>query len=189
MQLLTNLSMRLSMMNRLVAVDPALAHEEWERLNDRLREAINLLRQVLYDLQPIVLDEAGLAGGIDLLVRRWTEETGIACTLNWPIPEAAWPLSADDKVGVFRILQEALANIHKHAQATHVTLSAELTSEGLVIKLRDNGRGFDPAVMHPGHYGLHTMAQRAALVGASWQLDTAPGKGTICRLLWDRAAL
>ncbi|SMC03869.1 two-component system, NarL family, sensor histidine kinase DegS [Sulfobacillus thermosulfidooxidans DSM 9293] len=188
-QLLTNLSMRLSMMNRLLTVDPELASEEWARMNERLREAINLLRQVLYDLQPIVLDEAGLAGGVDMLVRRWTEETGIACTLTWTIPEALWPLSADDKIGVFRILQEALANIHKHAQATQVTLTAELTSEALIITLRDNGRGFDPSAMHPGHYGLSTMAQRAALVGATWLLETSPGAGTVCRLRWERPTL
>ncbi|PSR25580.1 MAG: histidine kinase [Sulfobacillus thermosulfidooxidans] len=188
-QLLTNLSMRLNMMDRLQSVDPGLAAEEWARMNDRLREAINLLRQVLYDLQPIVLDEAGLTGGIDTLVRRWSEETGIPCTLTWTVPEQAWPLDADDKVAVFRIIQEALANIHKHAQATQVTLGAELTSEALVITLRDNGRGFDPSAMQPGHYGLSTMAQRAALVGAVWSLETAPGVGTVCHLQWERHTL
>ncbi|AEJ40508.1 histidine kinase [Sulfobacillus acidophilus TPY] len=179
--------MRLNMMERLMAVDPALAMDEWRRMNERLLEAINLLRQVLYDLQPIVLDEAGLAGGLEMLARRWSDDTGIACTVHWAVPEPVWPLDLAGKVGVFRIVQEALANIAKHAQATQVTLAAELAETVLTMTIQDNGRGFDPTPGRPGHYGLTTMAQRAALVGATWTIQSAPGEGTVCQLQWKRS--
>jgi signal transduction histidine kinase len=90
-------------------------------------------------------------------------------------------------VALFRIVQEALRNIGKHAQATHVDVTFEFRERATVVIVRDDGKGFDlPAQMgelpRGGRLGLVGMQERARLVGATFTIDTTPGRGTTLRI-------
>jgi signal transduction histidine kinase len=82
------------------------------------------------------------------------------------------------KEALYRIGQEALNNIAKHAGARAVAITLEATAGELMLRLRDDGRGFDPANSFPGHLGLHSMRERAASVGGVIVISSAPGQGT-----------
>jgi signal transduction histidine kinase len=85
----------------------------------------------------------------------------------------------DVKEALYRIAQEALHNVVKHADARHVQVRLEGAGEGsLILTVQDDGRGFDPAGSFPGHIGLHSMQERAERVGGSVTLESRPGAGT-----------
>lgn len=87
------------------------------------------------------------------------------------------------KAQLFRIVQEALTNVRKHAQACGVTLSAFERDEAVIIEVRDNGRGFAPKETQPAsQYGLRSMRERAESIGADFQIISTPGAGTRVRL-------
>jgi anti-sigma regulatory factor (Ser/Thr protein kinase) len=82
---------------------------------------------------------------------------------------------------LYRIAQEALQNTIKHAQASTVDLRLERTAEPIILEVRDDGRGFDPAGVFPGHLGLHTMRERVTRLGGTFQVESAPGQGSRIR--------
>jgi len=91
-------------------------------------------------------------------------------------------LAGDVEMNLYRLTQEALHNVLKHARASHVTVFAEQRDRQLVLVIGDDGRGFDPAETHErpgsGGLGLVNMRERANLIGATIQIDSAPGHGT-----------
>jgi signal transduction histidine kinase len=93
--------------------------------------------------------------------------------------EPALPL--DTKEALYRIAQEALHNIVKHAEATRVDLSLTCRGAEVVLEVRDNGRGFDPAGDFPGHLGLKSMRERALRAGGLLSVRSSPGAGTTVR--------
>jgi signal transduction histidine kinase len=90
------------------------------------------------------------------------------------------------KATLARIAREALHNIAKHAQATHVDLVLKVGVSGVTLLVADNGRGFDPYESHPGHFGLQMMCEQAMAVGATLELVSAPGRGTQVRVRLGR---
>jgi signal transduction histidine kinase len=86
------------------------------------------------------------------------------------------------KAALARIAQEALRNIAKHAQATHVDLALEIGPSEMMLLVTDDGRGFDPYASHPGHFGLQLMREQAMAVGAALEFVSAPGRGTQIRV-------
>jgi signal transduction histidine kinase len=91
-------------------------------------------------------------------------------------------LAPSTKATLARIAREALHNIAKHAQATHVDVVLEVSPSHLTLSITDDGRGFDPQASHPGHFGLQLMREQAIAVGAVLELDSAPGCGTQVRV-------
>jgi signal transduction histidine kinase len=91
-------------------------------------------------------------------------------------------LSEPVETQLFAIGREALANVHRHADATaaHVRVHAEQGQ--VVLEVRDNGRGFDTAAGHPGHFGLESMRSRATEIGGQITIESAPGSGTLVRV-------
>jgi signal transduction histidine kinase len=83
---------------------------------------------------------------------------------------------------LFGIGREALSNVAKHGAAERVWLRVEAGRERILLEIGDNGRGFDPAAGHPGHFGLESMRSRAAEIGALLTIRSAPGHGTIVRV-------
>ena len=90
-------------------------------------------------------------------------------------------LSREIEEGVYRLVQECLANVTKHADASHVEISVRESAESVDVVVRDDGRGFDTAVPSEG-FGLVGMRERVALAGGSMTIETAPGAGTVVRL-------
>jgi len=94
-------------------------------------------------------------------------------------PTQRLALSQQVETQLFAIGREALANVLRHAAATEAQIRVDVHQEEIVVRVRDNGRGFDPAAPHPGHFGLDSMRTRAAEIGGHLTLSSAPGRGTI----------
>jgi signal transduction histidine kinase len=97
-------------------------------------------------------------------------------------PDSRLPLSQNAETQLFAIGREALANVVRHAGATAAHVRVEARREQVLLEIRDNGCGFDPAVGHPGHWGLDSMRSRAAEIGARFTIASAPGRGTRLRV-------
>ena len=142
-----------------------------------------------------VLD-IGLGHAVQDLVRRFGQRTGVVVTLDAQPPCSTW---ADDRAGtLFRIIEEALRNVERHAQSSevHISMSARSSSfdaagsrsdsaQPAVVQVEDNGIGFDPTVPRPGHYGLRGMREQAALIDAQLDVRSVPGQGTSITITLD----
>ncbi len=109
----------------------------------------------------------------------FTDATGIPCALDISLP-AELPETASEYA--LRAVTEGLTNIARHAQAQHVWVLVASGDENLIVEVRDDGRGFDPAAVPAGHYGLLGIRERARLAGGTLEISSAPGAGTTWRL-------
>jgi len=136
---------------------------------------IQSVRRISTELRPGVLD-LGLAAALDWQAREFQARTGIRCRLRLRDQEVVPP---DVSTVLFRIFQEALTNIARHAGATRAEVVLKKQPDGLVLLIRDNGRGFDPANSSSSKsLGLLGMRERAAILGGRVDISSAPGKGT-----------
>jgi signal transduction histidine kinase len=103
-------------------------------------------------------------------------------TIQVHCPERRLPLSQAAETQLFGIAREALANVIKHADARAAWVSVESSEEQVLLEISDDGRGFNPAVEHPGHYGLDSMRSRAAEVGAELKIASEPGQGSVVQV-------
>lgn len=157
------------------------------RVRDRLDAAIReiegisrSIRNVMRDLRPDVLDDYGLTPALHGYAQQFTEQTGIEAEV---VEARAWPRFAIDvETAIFRVVQEALTNVAKHAQATRVTITFDMRANTAVLAVADNGIGFDMLMPRPrskrSGWGLMTMSERAEGIGATWSIESAPGAGT-----------
>lgn len=153
------------------------------RVNEFQRLAENALtevRRLSLGLRPSLLDDLGLAPALERLVEDVQAHQSVALSLD---VDAISGLRLPDQVAtaVFRIVQEALTNVVKHAQAEKASVRVTREGGNIVIEVRDNGQGLEPArlgAMPPGHLGLRGMTERATLLGGQFALDSAPGQGT-----------
>jgi signal transduction histidine kinase len=139
--------------------------------------------------------ETGLGPALQELLARFRERTGVAATLQAEPSAAA--LASERAETVFRIAEEALHNVERHAQAQGLTLqlgSASVSEQGpadagavqrMRLEISDDGVGFDPSVPRPGHYGLRGIEEQAALIGARLELHSQPGQGTRIVVAFD----
>ncbi|MFO1412716.1 MAG: MASE4 domain-containing protein [Burkholderiales bacterium] len=142
-----------------------------------VKGAVAATRRIAADLRPLVLDDLGLVAAAHWLVERFRERHGIACTLA--VEPARMDVADPYATAVFRILQEALANVAKHAQATGVEVTLRSTGDRITLRVRDDGRGFDQREPRKTtSFGLVGLRERAHLVGADLRVRSAPGLGT-----------
>jgi signal transduction histidine kinase len=133
----------------------------------------------VWELRPIALDELGLPEAVTSYAQRWSQHTGIPVRLH-TTRSTDEPLTSDVKITVYRLAQEALNNVAKHARADHVDVVLERRSEHVSLIIEDNGVGFDASNAETTGKGLGLvgMRERAALVGAQLQIESRPGGGT-----------
>jgi signal transduction histidine kinase len=137
-------------------------------------------RRISADLRPLVLDDLGLAAAAEWLAQNFTARTGVACELAM---ERDLELAEPYATTVFRVLQESLTNIARHARASQVEVNLHREGEDLMLHVSDNGAGFDAgAARRPGSFGLRGMRERVELLGGSVSVESAPGKGTTVEL-------
>ncbi|WP_085599146.1 MULTISPECIES: PAS domain S-box protein [unclassified Pseudomonas] len=174
-QMLTVLKLETSMCELAYAqLDPGLN----ERLNSMKRlitQLFQLVRDVATALRPPILD-AGIASAIEWQARRFEARTQIPCLVD--VPDNLPRLSDAKAIGLFRILQEALTNVMRHAQAHTVELSLVLDGPQLCMSISDDGLGFDTAATRPTSFGLVGMRERVLIMGGSLALHSEPGEGT-----------
>jgi two-component system, NarL family, sensor histidine kinase DegS len=174
---LTNISMRLDVIPRLLQTNPEMAIAELGRLNSRVVSAINDIRRLIYDLRPVAIDEVGLLSATREMIAKFDRETNTSFDLE-VAPDVTPGIAPAKQVAVYRVIQEILNNMMKHAQATLIQVSFEQMGEDMVITLRDNGVGFDPTSITPGHYGMIGMQERAAFLGGQLDIRSELGKGS-----------
>lgn len=167
--------MQLSAAKNLLAADPEAAAEHLESALQLNRETQQELKFIIEELRPAALQDKGLAQAVREYAERWQENSGIDVTIAIS-GERALPLEVEQTL--YRVLQEALSNIARHAEAETVGLSLSMTPEGVTLIVADNGRGFDPNAVSPGSYGLTGMRARLSEVGGALQVTSTPTVGT-----------
>ena len=132
-----------------------------------------------WELRPVGgLEEFGLAIALQDLVSGWSERFGIGADFQGPTPETL-RLSTDVAANLYSVAQEALHNVVKHARAGHVSVSLDVGDHETVVKVKDDGRGFDASGPSAKQgLGLISMRERATLCGGTVDIDSAPGRGT-----------
>ncbi len=166
--------------------------EEAQKHLDDFAEAARHLygdvRQQILELRTTRPEESGLVAAIADYAKNWGQQTGVEVELSLP---PAIELVADAHRQLLRILQEALANVRKHARASRVDVAVDYDGGALRLRVADDGAGFDPAAApasRGGRFGLKTMAERAASIGATLTVDSRPGEGTRVDVTLPRAA-
>ena len=159
--------------------DPALEAEisRTEQLAGEVDQSIDFLT---WDLRPAALDHVGLSAALANLVKGWSERFGIEAEFDASGP-AGVRLAPDAEANLYRLTQEALHNILKHAAATHASVLLEAREEEVVLVIEDDGRGFDVGAhmsQANGGLGLVTMRERASLFGGVLTIQSAPEQGT-----------
>jgi signal transduction histidine kinase len=174
---LASLNIRLRTARKLLERDHHPVAEEVEELAELAQASIQDIRRLIHDLRPAALDELGLGPALREYVSRYREEQGLEVALA--LPEGDERLPAPLETALFRIVQEALANVAKHAQAHRVDVALMWDGAHVILRLTDDGRGFDPQAPRPGtHLGLWSMGERVEQLGGQFEVESAPGRGT-----------
>src|SRR5580693_5440642 len=161
---------------RLPTSDPAI-EQRFKRIHESLSAGVDLKRRVVEELRPTLLDNMGLFAALRWQFRESCRRTGLRCTES--IPETELKFAADAAIGVFRVAQEALTNILKHAEAKSADLAIEIQHDMFVMRISDDGKGMyiprRPTI--PSH-GLASMRHRIAALGGNWEVSAPPAGGT-----------
>ncbi|MEW6327238.1 MAG: sensor histidine kinase [Thermodesulfobacteriota bacterium] len=151
--------------------------EDLERISGLNTEAIDKLRSAILRLTPSTLDNQDLGFLLSTYVERYRKMTNLDVHIKLCLGEERLPDAV--KTSAYRILQEALTNIHKHARAKRVAIIFKQKKENVFLTIWDDGKGCDPTTLKEKRtYGLNGMQERARLLGGSLRFVSAPGKGT-----------
>jgi PAS domain S-box-containing protein len=180
-QNLTGLNLNLKILQN--QLQPENKLEIQKRLSDSLlivEETTHQIRDVMADLNPPVLDEYGLMAALKWYSGDFSNRTGIATQVSGDKSDLQLEPSVE-KI-LFRLVQESLNNVAKHAQANRAEIGVRITKETICLSVKDNGHGFDPhnikEIASEPHWGLLSMQQRAASIGADLVVDSTIGAGT-----------
>ena len=139
--------------------------------------AIQSVQKIATELRPVVLDSLGLCAAVEWQARDFQKRTGIACAAT--VPEQDVPLDWDRSTAMFRIMQESLTNVLRHAQATRVEIVLRPDADQLVLRIQDNGCGISPETQsNPKSIGLIGMRERALLLAGQLDIRSHRGAGT-----------
>src|SRR5512143_2194308 len=167
---------------RLWERDQDVARQYLEDLRRLTRGAMAEMRALLAELRPSTLTDAELGDLLVLLGNGFTGRTNIPARVS-VVGQRILP--AEVQVAIYRICQEALNNIAKHAGASAVEISLKHEGSAAEIRIQDDGRGFDPGRVVSGHYGLIMMRERAEAAGAMLSITSEPGRGTELVIYWE----
>lgn len=156
--------------------DPAKLAEPLDYILSLAEAGLSEMRALIFELRPESLQNEGLVAALtkqsDALRARY--KLDVVTRFD---PEPDIPLEA--KEALYRIAQEAMHNVAKHAHATRVELSLQEKDGKLTLEIRDNGKGFDPSREFPGHLGMKSMPERAAQIGGTFHIESQPNAGTV----------
>ena len=166
---------------RLAPPDRAKVDEKIRGMKEQVDSTITSVQRIVAELRPGVLDDLGLVAAIEWQCRDFQRRTGIACCCT--VSHEDLRVDPEHATAVFRICQEALTNVTRHARATEVQVRLEDEGVGLVLEVRDNGRGIPhERLADTKSFGLLGMRERAGLLGGDVQINTREGEGTTIRL-------
>ena len=178
-QSLTAMSYSLQYCLEISSSNPAILQDELKKLIVMVGHAIGQSRNIIASLHPDIVDNIGLVSALEKLFENFSERTGV--DLEFELPEEL-ELPSKVTAGLFRVAQEALNNIHKHARATNVTVVLQALPDSLSLTIRDNGTGFEidyDSIGTPeqGKFGLFYMQQRLNSLNGNLLIESAPGCG------------
>lgn len=185
-QLLTALKMDLAYCGQHLHGDRTVVGDRMGAMEDQIDLGIETVRKICSDLRPHVLERLGLQAGIDWYVRGFEKRTGIRCTVSMlqEIPE----LDKDLSLVLFRVLQEAMTNVARHARATQVQVLLKEKGDRLVLKVKDNGRGISKEdISNPASFGIIGIRERIQFRGGKLTFLGIPGKGTTVKISIPRS--
>jgi len=181
-QMMSNVVLKAEICERLIDADPDKARMELQNLKKIMRDSLQDVRKIIYNLRPMSLDDLGLVPTLQRYVLTFQEETGISVSF---ITKGSQPeLKPVISLTVFRIVQEALNNVVKHAKANTVVMQLEFLDESLRLFVYDDGVGFDTVRLNERNedvssgFGLVSMRERIELLGGDMRISSEPGKGT-----------
>ncbi|HEY2686323.1 MAG TPA: CHASE3 domain-containing protein [Steroidobacteraceae bacterium] len=162
---------------RLKIEDPAM-EQRFRRIHDSLSAGVDLKRRVVEELRPTLLDNMGLFAALRWQFRETCRRHGMRCTEA--IPESEMKIHPDAAIGVFRIAQEALTNILKHAEAHSADVSVVLTDQIFTLRVSDDGKGLPHEVIKDGTgHGLAAMRHRVLALGGTCEVSNRENGGTL----------
>ncbi len=169
------------MLRRLHTHDPSALAAELERAEQVAHDGLGAARAAIGEMRLNAVRDLGLGPALASALGRFADRTGLDVAYRSDEQAATF---ADDRAEVlFRIAEEALRNIVRHAGAAHVEVTLRAPEDGMIeLTIRDDGVGFDPREAHPGHYGVVGMHEQAQLIDADLELDSQAGRGTTVRL-------
>ncbi len=147
-------------------------------LTNLTEETIQLTRKISQELRPSILDDLGLISAIDWLKEQYNQRTDIHFTLDMPKEEI--DIEDEYATAVFRITQEALTNIVRHAEARNVEIQVKIVNSNISLKVHDDGKGIkkNKGVKKEKTFGVFGMKERAAMLGGEMKIDSLPNQGT-----------
>lgn len=180
-QALTGLKIDLAWLKRNMLREHEEASQEelqvkFDGMNAAIEATIKAVRRIATELRPAILDMLGLVPALEWLTQDFQERTGILCDFRSNLEEAA--LSQERMIAVFRICQESLTNVSRHAGATRVRVRLNAHAKELTLTVQDNGKGISAAAQASSSFGLFSMRERAMLLGGEVQIEGASEKGT-----------
>ncbi len=176
LQNLTHLIHQIELSGLYIDEDPIRAKLELSVVNKRLKETIDEIRNIIFDIRPLTFDDLGLKSALERLVDSFNEEKKYEVELDIEDVSCETNLFL---VTIYRIIQECLNNILKHADATKISLSCKCKDNICYISISDNGRGFIMNVDDgKNHFGLYSMKERIKILHGNIHIDSFPDKGT-----------
>jgi len=174
-QTLIALNQRVQMVQRTLEQDPTHAAQRLAELRTMLSEAVEEVRRFSRALRPLYLEELGLVPALEMLAR----EAGAFFRYSGPLRR----LTAEQELALYRIAQEALSNVQRHANASHAEIELAFAQDKVLLRVWDDGRGFAVPdrltdLTRNGHFGLMGMYERAQLIGGRLTITSTPGHGT-----------
>jgi signal transduction histidine kinase len=167
------------LLKRVSTTNPGALPAELIRAEETAHQGLKEARDAIAQMRFNPVRDAGLAVALSDFVGLFVERTGIPVDFTSDAQAATF---ADERAEtLFRIAEEAMRNVERHAGATHVTISLR-NGDGLTLTITDDGVGFDPHAAHPGHYGLAGLREQARLIGAVLTIHSAPQQGTTIRV-------
>jgi len=154
--------------------------ESWARTARLAQQSVEDVRRIARRLRPEALDDLGLVNAFIALCNRVSEAGGIEIVRR--LPDSLPPHPPEVDLVVYRVAQEALTNVIRHAEAQRVEVTLEVDGDWLRLRVRDDGRGLPGAGAGAGSTGIAGMRERAMLVGGSLRVESAPGAGTTVTL-------
>jgi signal transduction histidine kinase len=187
-QLLNGMRFDMTWLHRRCTALPTTS--ERREITDKLSDLIGLadraltsVRRISATLQPVPLDEIGLISAVHTYAQNFESNTGIACAVAVSPTLDDFTFDEHTASNIFRIIQELLTNVSRHADATLITITLTLADDTVIITVEDNGKGITPEqVKHVQSLGIVSMEERALLIGGAFTITGTPGIGTAARL-------
>jgi signal transduction histidine kinase len=168
-------------LRRLQTHDPAAVTDELARAEKVAHEGLQEARTAITQMRVTAVRETGLGPALANAFERFIDHTGLSGDFSADVEAARF---GDERAEtMLRMAQEALRNVERHARATRVVVRLQSTHDSLLeLRIEDNGIGFDPQALRPGHYGIVGLREQADLIGAELRIDSKPNVGTTLRV-------